>query len=1107
MKKRSFLFYTVVSLCLVLIPNSLTQASVRSLQNSQQANLRQFQLISADQGWAILGDKLFWTNDNGATWSDISPEGEYSLRTVHFYNSDAGWAVFTQIDTLMHYYLAATHNGGISWQTTEILTYSLLDPDAVSSAVHLFFLDQQTGWLTLKRATSTNFDIGLLFQTSDGGKTWQQRTAPGGGPVKFIDPQLGWTDGGPDGSALYRTANGGKTWQTSGVPVYSGQRARYLLPMFMNRSSGFLPVLIDSVGSSDLFIYRTTDQGKSWELFNGIPIASESGLNLIHSPTAHKIIFGLPETLLVYDSTSNRFAPTNTGINLNIAALQMANAQDGWAQQYLTSCASPRDCTNSVVLIKTEDGGRHWQPIDLPPVLLDVPDFPANSDLGRVTLPLVSRTSILQGQGFDKCAIGTANQMQTWKENSPYSAANLYIGGKSLYPGCDSGLTSELIETLSKQGWKFILTWVGPQASCTNFSTTMSPKPSTAEQQGRDNATDALNVAHALGFTEEDLSGTIIYYDLEAFNTEDAGCLKAAKRFINGWVEVLKAKGNMAGLYGSVCASALAEFSTIDNKPDALWPAIWYEDAYSSPINVWNLPCLDDTQWGNHQRILQYAGTHTETWGGVSLTIDNDVLDGIVADLSKVVGVPSSTISNPSFETGSLASWKVVQDNAACTWSVANLPEIAQEGSYLMQISKSALQTNCQGINQDITLSPQVGQQYRFAIWTRSASAAYPRTATISISGIGASVDSNSITFSGITDRWVCLESVVSITQNGQTGLRVAVDLENSDGRAIYLDSAHISLNTASLCPRLIPPTNPKASEGTFTEQIALTWDAVPLSTYYKIYRSASLSETAVKIGTSTDTDFSDTAFTPSAAYYYWIKACDASGCSVASEYTTGFAGASSIIMVDGFETGDFSSWSSVYNPDKLVQCAAATVFGDYGLCVRAYPGEIKFTSLNLVNPGNTFEMDFFFNPNNISIGSETLTLLTTQYQNSRLVPFTVQVSQTENGYRIRLGGNDNTGNWFFTQWYQIKSQTTKITVNWSSALVQARSAVNAAEISLSINDVHKETISGIANNELLLDSIRFGLIDPIKYPQASGIFYLDHFELHAPPYYRFERP
>ncbi len=51
---------------------------------------------------------------------------------------------------------------------------------------------------------------------------------------------------------------------------------------------------------------------------------------------------------------------------------------------------------------------------------------------------------------------------------------------------------------------------------------------------------------------------------------------------------------------------------------------------------MYGAPCLSDTLWSNHQRLRQYAGGHDETWGGVTLNIDSDVMDGIVASLSVV---------------------------------------------------------------------------------------------------------------------------------------------------------------------------------------------------------------------------------------------------------------------------------------------------------------------------------------------------------------------------------------------------------------------------------------------------------------------------------------
>ena len=63
--------------------------------------------------------------------------------------------------------------------------------------------------------------------------------------------------------------------------------------------------------------------------------------------------------------------------------------------------------------------------------------------------------------------------------------------------------------------------------------------------------------------------------------------------------------------------------------PDNVWIAHWIAKKYDPDATVWDTPCLDPGGlWSHHQRIKQYAGGHKETWGGESLTIDSNVLDG-----------------------------------------------------------------------------------------------------------------------------------------------------------------------------------------------------------------------------------------------------------------------------------------------------------------------------------------------------------------------------------------------------------------------------------------------------------------------------------------------
>jgi Domain of unknown function (DUF1906) len=61
-------------------------------------------------------------------------------------------------------------------------------------------------------------------------------------------------------------------------------------------------------------------------------------------------------------------------------------------------------------------------------------------------------------------------------------------------------------------------------------------------------------------------------------------------------------------------------------KPDDIWFANW-----NNQTNIFGDPYFSDTLWTNHQRLHQYQGGHNESYGGVTLNIDNDVDDGQLA--------------------------------------------------------------------------------------------------------------------------------------------------------------------------------------------------------------------------------------------------------------------------------------------------------------------------------------------------------------------------------------------------------------------------------------------------------------------------------------------
>jgi hypothetical protein len=135
---------------------------------------------------------------------------------------------------------------------------------------------------------------------------------------------------------------------------------------------------------------------------------------------------------------------------------------------------------------------------------------------------------------------------------------------------------------------------------------------------------------------------------MEGYTSQNPDCRDPAKSFIAGWTAQLHNTGNLSGVYGSSCAANISDFATISDIPDAIWPAGggFSSTQYDQYATVWGNRCVPDTLWNNHQRIYQYTSGHQETWGGVSLNIDSNVIDGIVADV--VVSSVRSTFKSQS---------------------------------------------------------------------------------------------------------------------------------------------------------------------------------------------------------------------------------------------------------------------------------------------------------------------------------------------------------------------------------------------------------------------------------------------------------------------------
>ncbi|SFA72258.1 Peptidoglycan-binding (PGRP) domain of peptidoglycan hydrolases-containing protein [Amycolatopsis marina] len=241
----------------------------------------------------------------------------------------------------------------------------------------------------------------------------------------------------------------------------------------------------------------------------------------------------------------------------------------------------------------------------------------STGDVGAAAV--AAQPGTYKGKGFDACAAPSNSAMDAWL-SSPYRAIGVYTSGGSRACG-QSNLTANWVSRQVGKGWKLTPIHVGPQAPCTNYRSRFSSNPTTAKQQGVEQADIAVDAAKRLGLP----AGSAIYLDIEAYS-RGGSCTTAVLSHTSGWTERLHQHGYLSGFYSSG-ASGITDMnnhhgSSTYTLPDHLWGAWW-----NGKANTDFGPYLDAGKWAQGQRIKQYVGEVGETHGGVRISIDRNYLD------------------------------------------------------------------------------------------------------------------------------------------------------------------------------------------------------------------------------------------------------------------------------------------------------------------------------------------------------------------------------------------------------------------------------------------------------------------------------------------------
>lgn len=334
--------------------------------------------------------------------------------------------------------------------------------------------------------------------------------------------------------------------------------------------------------------------------------------------------------------------------------------------------------------------------------------------------------------GFDTCGAPTASTMATWFAASPYRTAGIYLGGVNR--ACpDGNLSASWITAVGEQGWNFIPIYVGLQAPCVNQTGLAMIDPASAAAQGRSAADDAVTQATRFGMR----AGTPIYFDNEAYNNTVAGCTTTVLTFLSAWTAELHAQNYFSGIYGSSSSTmhdlAGAAHSGGYALPDNIWLANW-----NGNTALFGDPYVPDGLWSNHQRLHQYSGGHDESYGGITINIDQDSIDGATAIPGN--GPPRSLQVFAATSSGQVVTaWQFAPGKPFDPWLGLQFPAAAAGSPTLGVNQNGELQLFTHTSDNRLLTAWQAGASHPFGGWMdMGADGQIVSDATAALDGRGA---------------------------------------------------------------------------------------------------------------------------------------------------------------------------------------------------------------------------------------------------------------------------------------------------------------------------------------------------------------------------------
>jgi photosystem II stability/assembly factor-like uncharacterized protein len=322
------------------------------------------------EGWAVTNTEIVRTNDGGITWYNVSPAGMvesgYSVGAF-FLDRDHAWVQRPDMDKYPNSgTLYRTTDGGLTWENF-IVPFSGGD---------LSFADAQNGWMLADLGAGAGSNAVAVFQTTDGGSSWEKTytndpneedasdSLPLGGlksDLVPMDMHQAWVTGvvyAPGEIYLYRTTDQGRSWKQVPMPLPADAQNFELgidrdQMKFVSPKDGYLALRM-SGDATQTAVYVTHDAGNTWRLTPTVL----NGAGASSFLTRQEAVIYNGEQFQVTRDAAQTWSAVVPDISFGetFAGMEFVNLTSGWV---ITIDPS----TNHRSLYRTQDGGSTWLPV------------------------------------------------------------------------------------------------------------------------------------------------------------------------------------------------------------------------------------------------------------------------------------------------------------------------------------------------------------------------------------------------------------------------------------------------------------------------------------------------------------------------------------------------------------------------------------------------------------------------------------------------------------------------------------------------------------------------------------------------------------------------